>query len=182
MLYTIVLAVPLALVWMIFSGQLTIQGFAIGYIFGFAVIIIVRNNTRRDVDVEQQLNISGIPQQIAYLLYYIVRLAIDVLLSGLDVAGRVIMPSLPILPDVKRIKTQDPQNNELVSALSAHSITITPGELVIDYEYENNETYMLVHVLDKNESTQEKLEEAQTKRLRLIQQILGLDVTQEENK
>lgn len=178
MLYTIVLAFPMALVWMIFSTNLSIEGFLVGYVLGFAVIVIVRSQTRRDEDIQRQMNIARIPQQIVFLLIYIVRLGWDVLLSGFDVAIRVLQPTIPIEPDVKRVKTQDPDNNELVSALSAHSITITPGELVIDYEPDGDDTVMLVHVLDKKQSTEESLAKAQTQRLSMIQRILGLDVTQ----
>lgn len=180
MRYTIVLAFPLALIWMIFSGQLTIEGFLVGFVFGVAVIMIVRTTTRRKEDTTRVMDVTRIPLQIMSLLVYIVRLAYDVLLSGLDVAGRIIVPSMPIAPDVKRVKTQDPDNDELVSALSAHSITITPGELVIDYEETDTQVFMLVHVLDKQASTQEKLERDQTRRLRLIQQMLGLDVRQDK--
>jgi multicomponent Na+:H+ antiporter subunit E len=137
--------------------------------------MIIRINTSFEQN-DEPVRLSKIPGQLIGLVIYVIRLAIDVFLSGVDVAGRVIRPSLPIKPDVQRVNTQDATNDNLISALSAHSITITPGELVIDFEEgEHGETIMLVHTLDKDASNMEKLTRDQTKRLKLIRQILGHD-------
>lgn len=165
----------MALLWMIFAGQLSLEGFIVGFIFGFGILVLIRSNTSFDADNEP-MKISRIPSQIIGLIVYIVRLSIDVFLSGLDVAGKILQPRMPIDPAVQIISTQDDSNNALISALSAHSITITPGELVIDYAVdEDGNTTMLVHTLDKNSSTIEKLAEEQTARIKLIRQILGKD-------
>ncbi|MEM9950554.1 MAG: Na+/H+ antiporter subunit E [Chloroflexota bacterium] len=180
MLETIVLTVPMALFWMIISRQFTIEGFIVGLIFGFGILMVVRSNTSFDDD-GGEVKLARIPSQIFALVVYIIKMTWDVLLSGIDVAGKVLSPTMPIDPGTHTISTQDKTNDALVSALSAHSITITPGELVIDYsEDENGQTTMLVHTLDKNESTKEKLEHDQTNRLSLIQRILGLDVANDK--
>lgn len=177
MLATLVLTVPMALLWMIFSRQFTIEGFIVGAIFGFAILLVVRSNTSFDDDAEE-VKLTRIPSQIFALIIYTIKLSWDVILSGLDVAGKVLQPTMPINPGTHTISTQDDTNDALVSALSGHSITITPGELVIDYgEDADGHTTMLVHTLDKEQSTQAKLEQDQTNRLGLIQRILGLDVT-----
>jgi len=173
MLQTIVLSFPMALAWMILARQPSIEGFIVGYIFGFAVLLLVRINT--SIQDEGPVFVRRIPTQILSLMIYGVRLAVDVFLSGIDVGWRVLQPNLPINPGVQRITTQDETKDTLISALSAHSITITPGELVIDYEEDEDNIYMLVHTLDKDQSTIEKLNADQTQRLKLIKRILGYE-------
>jgi multicomponent Na+:H+ antiporter subunit E len=172
---TLFLSFPMALLWMIFARQFSWEGAVVGYIFGFAVLLVIRLNTSFEAD-DQPIRLAKIPSQLIALVIYIVRLSIDVFFSGIDVAKRVIDPKLPIKPDVQRVSTQDKTKNVLISALSAHSITITPGELVIDFdEDEDGQTIMLVHTLDKESSDMNKLNRDQTKRLKLIRQILGMD-------
>ena len=172
---TLFLSFPMALLWMIFARQFSWEGFVIGYIFGFGILLVIRLNTTYE-GADRPIRVSKIPSQIVALLIYIVRLALDVLLSGIDVAKKVLDPKLPINPGVHRVPTQDKTNNNLVSALSAHSITITPGELVIDFDKdESGQTVMLVHALDKDASDMTKLNRDQSNRLKLIRQILGLD-------
>ncbi|MGJ3239747.1 MAG: Na+/H+ antiporter subunit E [Anaerolineae bacterium] len=176
---TLVLTIPMAVLWMIFAQQFTIEGFIVGVIFGFAILLVIRSNTSFD-EGDGDVNLARIPSQVIALVIYIVGLTIDVVLSGVDVAGKVLQPTMPIKPGTQTISTQDPTNTSLVSALSGHSITITPGEMVVDYgKDEHGNITMLVHTLDQNSSTREKLERDQTKRLRLILRILGKDVPQE---
>lgn len=174
----LVMSIPMTLLWMIFARQLSIEGLIVGYIFGFAVLLVIRLNTSTE---DEPIRLQRIPSQIIALVWYIITLSIDVILSGLDVGKRVIQPHLPINPGVHTISTQDESNSILVSALSAHSITITPGELVIDYETdENGQTLMLVHTLDKERSNITKLKRDQSRRLKLIRQILGHDSPAED--
>lgn len=180
MLLTFVLSVPMALLWMIFAGQISIEGFIVGYVLGFAVVTVIRLNTSFE-DAESSVTISKIPSQIVALVIYIVKLALDVFLSGIDVAGKVLQPKMPIKPGIHTISTQDDSNNNLISALSAHSITITPGELVIDYgQDDEGQTLMLVHVLDKEVSNKDKLDHDQSKRLNLIRRIISKNNSQEK--
>jgi multicomponent Na+:H+ antiporter subunit E len=172
---TLLLAFPMSLLWMIFSGQMSFEGFLIGYVFGFAILLIIRINTSFEAE-DQPVHLKKIPSQIIGLVRYVVLLAKDIFFSGVDVAKRVLDPNLPIKPGLHRITTQDVTNNHLVSALSAHAITITPGELVIDFEEgANGETVLLVHALDEDSSDVAKLDRDQSNRLKLIRQILGMD-------
>lgn len=178
MLINIIYTVPMALLWMIFARQFSIEGFIVGSVFGFAILMVIRINTSFDNE-DEPVQLVRIPSQLFALMIYIFRLTIDVILSGIDVASKVLHPEMPINPGTYTITTQDDANNATISALSAHSITITPGELVIDFsEDEHGNTTMLVHTLDKEASNQEKLEKDQNKRLKLIRQILGKDANE----
>lgn len=179
MLLTFVLSVPMALLWIIFSRQLSFEGFIVGYIFGFAILTVIRFNTSFE-DKREPMKLSRIPSQVFALIAYILQLSIDVCFSGIDVARKVLSPKMPIKPGIHTISTQDKSNSDLISALSAHSITITPGELVIDFQEDSDgQTLMLVHALDEEASSKEKLERDQSDRLSLIRRILGKDSTDE---
>ncbi|MCI0352470.1 MAG: Na+/H+ antiporter subunit E, partial [Acidobacteriales bacterium] len=80
MFNTLILSFPMALLWMIFARQISPEGFIIGYIFGFAVLMLIRLNTSIEAG-EQPIQLTRIPRQIAALVTYSVRLSIDVLLS-----------------------------------------------------------------------------------------------------
>lgn len=172
MMRIILLSFPLALVWMILVQNLSTQGFIVGYIFGMGVLILVRMNVRIDRD-PPRLNLFKVPGQLVALGWYILRLSWDVVVSGMDVAWRVIQPQMPINPGLQTLDTQDDSANPLIAALTAHSITITPGEMVVDFEDDGRT--MLVHSLDMAASTPDKLTQDQANRMRLFKRIFGHD-------
>ncbi len=167
MLRIITSSLVMALGWMALTGQLSVQGFVVGYIFGFAILWLIWPHSG-------PLNhLSRLPSQVFYTIIYAAVLAYDILLSGVDVAKRVLPPTMHINPGIKVISTQDDSAHPLISALSAHSITITPGEMVIDFEA-GDETRMYVHVLDVDASFP-ALESDQTARLKRIKKVMGYD-------
>lgn len=168
----LIYALPLSISWVILAGQPTIPGLIVGYAFGIGVLLLIRFNTA-PLTNEEPIVLSRIPRQLVAALLYSLRLAWDVFVSGASVAWIVIQPRMPIKPAIQRITTQDETNNPVISALSAHSITITPGELVIDFEEASDETHMLVHTLNKDTSTEEKLVREQQNRLATIKRIIG---------
>lgn len=168
------IALPLSLAWMVLAGQANIPGFFVGYVISFGVLLVIRFNTSYQAE-DEPINLARVPMQIVTLIFYILRLTWDVMVSGASVAWVVIQPTMPIKPVVRRITTQDDRNSGLAAALSAHSITITPGELVVDFEEEDGEVYMLIHSLNKDQSTEERLIEEQKNRLSLIKRVLGRD-------
>ncbi len=64
------------------------------------------------------------------MLKYIVVFIIALLKSNLDVARRVLSPSLPINPGIVKFKTNLP--TDFSKMVLANSITLTPGTLTID--------------------------------------------------
>ena len=163
----ITLSLPFSILWMILTGEENIAGFVLGFFVSAAILSLVHGE-------RTNLSAKRLPFQIIALVAYIARLAIDIFLSSIDVARRVLDPRLPIEPGIISVPTQDPTHDPIISALSAHAITITPGELVVDFEKENDETVMFVHTLDKN-SSRDQLAIQQTRRLNLIRRILGHD-------
>ncbi len=163
----LVMALPLALGWTIYTAQPTPGNLLLGYVFGIAVV--GATGFRGD-----SFRLKNPPRQLYNLLAYTLYMASEVLLAGIDVARIILSPSLPIEPGLSRVDTQDSTQSELISAASAHGITITPGELVVDFDESPDGVTMIVHSLNIETSAQQ-LDADQQKRLRRILGILGYD-------
>jgi len=163
-----IMALPLAIGWTIYTAQPTAGNFLLGYVF--SVSVVMATGLRGD-----SLRLRSAPRQLYNLIAYTVFLASEVLFSGIKVSRLILTPSLPINPGISRVNTQDKTENELISAVSAHGITITPGELVVDFEETAQDgILMIVHSLNLD-APGRSLEEEQKKRLDRIKGILGHD-------
>jgi multicomponent Na+:H+ antiporter subunit E len=157
----LVVAMVIAIVWILVTGQLNLAGLLVGLVFGLLVSLL---SPRRIVVNGRQL-----PRQMVALLVYLLILARDIILSGLDVARRVLSPTMPLNPGIIAVETQDAQRSPLVAALSADVITLTPGELVVEIE----DNYILyVHCLDV-EASSKNAPHQQKRRLKLFLRVLG---------
>ena len=184
MLTRLLIALPLSLLFMTVSDQWSIQGFVLGYAIGFGVMLLIG-------DIPGETNVVRLPSQLFWLTRYVLRLAWDILLSGFDVARRVLDPRLPINPGELLVSTQDDTQNIILSALSAHSITVTPGEMVEDSvthdvglqeldgtptggggrKRKNQPLFMVVHTLDIDESNS-RADREQAQRMRLLRRFV----------
>jgi multicomponent Na+:H+ antiporter subunit E len=72
------------------------------------------------------------PRSLLALAEYMLVLARDLIASGIQVARIVLDPRLPINPGIVAIPSEC--QTALGTALSAHAITLTPGELVVEME------------------------------------------------
>jgi multicomponent Na+:H+ antiporter subunit E len=77
-----------------------------------------------------------------HLALYLIEFTVALLRSNLDVARRVLTPSLPIRPAVVEVETR--LKSSLGRMLLANSITLTPGTLSIDIVGDR----ILVHWID----------------------------------
>jgi multicomponent Na+:H+ antiporter subunit E len=159
------LSIPLAFLWMIVTSSLSLGNFTVGYLIGVAVLLLLYSDAK-------VFHWRRFPGQVMAFIAYVVTLARDVVMSSIDVAWRVLQPQMPLNPGIIAISTQDTDEDEVVAAFSAHGITLTPGELVLDFDGSHT---MYVHCLDVEASSQNG-PPAQTKRLRLLKQILGSDI------
>ncbi|MBK8026241.1 MAG: Na+/H+ antiporter subunit E [Chloroflexi bacterium] len=159
MIGTALLAVPLALIWMLLNNHITLDSFLIGYLLG-ALVAYASGAGQASV------RLATLPRQLAALLVYCVVLARDIFLSGVDVARKVLNPR-SLRPGIIAVDPLD--RGSFYAALSAHSITITPGQLVVEFDSENT---MYVHCLDV-EASDGTVERDQRKRLGLFKRILG---------
>jgi len=75
------------------------------------------------------MDLRRLPAALWATVRYIAILAADVVKSGIGVARIVLDPALPIRPGIVAIDSEC--DSEWGTALSAHAISITPGEMVI---------------------------------------------------
>lgn len=158
----LILALPFALLWVFMTDRLTLDSFMVGYVLSTAILLALGGQNIK-------ISLRRLPKQCAALLIYLLVLSRDIFLSAFDVARRVLAPRIPLATGILLVPTQD--DDAVIAALSAHSITITPGELVVDFKGTEN---MYVHCLDVYKSA-EKLHIAQTQRVALFRRILGHD-------
>jgi len=133
------------------------------YLFTFAVLLAVWlllvGTTRRDELVAgvvaallvtavagPRLGIfTGIRLTLAapfHLLAYLGSFAVALVRANLDVARRVVSPSLPIRPGVVAVRTG--LKSRLGRLVLANSITLTPGTLTVDIQGDT----LLIHWID----------------------------------
>jgi multicomponent Na+:H+ antiporter subunit E len=149
-------------VYVIQSGNYSLNNL----VFGLFVALVLYLLLRPMIGGGGSLDIARAPLMLRGLLQYAAYVLIDVIKCGVNVAKIVLDPKLPIRPGIVAVKSRRP--SELGTALSAHAITITPGEMVIEI---GDDGTMYTHCLDAI-SSGEGAEGAQTNRNRLLDKIL----------
>lgn len=173
----LLLAIPLALIWMALNNNVSLMSFIVGYAFSVGILLLVEAHQLGRGQKFRFGQLTRLPKQVVMLIVYAGQLALDIVLSGFDVARRLLAKDVTktTAPDFVIIDTDTATDDWLISALSAHAITITPGSLVVDYMEEDGKTLMLVHVLDKHKWTKDVLQAQQDRRWQQIRGWLGHD-------
>jgi multicomponent Na+:H+ antiporter subunit E len=164
MLTFLLFAVPMAVIWMVVTSSINPGSFVVGFLVSFAILLMVKLE-------KIEISYRKLPDQFVALLVYTLTLFRDIWNSSVDVAKRVLNPNLPMNPGIIAVSTQDMDESDFTAAFSAHGITITPGELVVDFDGSHT---MFVHCLDA-EASSNNAPGAQTKRLKLLRRIVGKD-------
>jgi len=127
-------ALFLAIIWLLLSGHYTILILSLGVLSVLTVTWFVWRMDRVDGEL------AVLPMR-PRLLYYLLWLMWQVVLSNIDLVRRIWDPSLPIRPTWQRldIKVTSP----LAKMLYANSITLTPGTLTTDVRQD----HFMVHSL-----------------------------------
>ena len=123
-----------AVVWLLLSGHYT----ALILSFGAVSVLIVIWFMWRMERVDEKLDVLPMRPRV---LYYLLWLMWQVVLSNIDLVRRIWDPTLPIRPTWQRldIKVTSP----LAKTLYANSITLTPGTLTTNVR----EDHFMVHSL-----------------------------------
>lgn len=137
------LSLVMFIIWVLMAGfhvQELIVGAAVAIILG-----VVLSNY-----VQMSFGISIIPKLLMFIFMYIPILIIELIKANLDVAKRVLNPSLPINPGIVKVPTKI--KSDIGKLTLANSITLTPGTISIDADEEN----VFIHWIDvKGESPAE---------------------------
>jgi multicomponent Na+:H+ antiporter subunit E len=104
---------------------------------GVSTVLVVAISLRMDV-----VDHEGHPLHLGLrILWYWPWLMVQVLRANVDVARRVLSPSLPISP--RMFKVRATQRTDLGRVIYANSITLTPGTVSVELE----DSVILVHAL-----------------------------------
>ncbi len=149
----------LTLAYLALTSNLEPLNIVVGLLVSVIVVALIRPQPHA-------LQWRQLPGTLIALLRYVVILAYDLIVSGLQVARIVLDPKMPIKPGILAIPAKT--ESEIAQALNAHAITLTPGEIVVEMAEDGT---MYTHCLDAAES--EKLvSEAQELRTELLEKIL----------
>jgi multicomponent Na+:H+ antiporter subunit E len=163
MRYRFQLALPLWLVYMALTQKPSGNIFP-NLVFGAIIAVLV---SLLFPPRSRPFDWSGVVPFIIGLLQYAWLVIQDMFKSAYNVAKIVLDPKLPIRPGIIAIKAGC--TSEKATALSAHAITLTPGEMVVAIG-ENGILY--THTLDIVRS-QEHAEDAQKLRRNLLSKLVA---------
>jgi len=110
-----------------------------------------------------RFNLRRLPRAVLAVGQYALIVVYDAIKSGLAMARIILGPALPIKPGIIAIPSGC--SSELATALSAHSITLAPGEMVIEI---SEDGVMYTHTMDVTHAA-EYVADAQ----RLRRELLG---------
>ncbi|WP_181686156.1 Na+/H+ antiporter subunit E [Halorhabdus salina] len=83
---------------------------------------------------------GGLVRSLPFAVIYLVVFLKEVITANVDVAYRVLAPSMPIEPDVIEVPLRVESDAAITTI--ANSITLTPGTLTMDYDGERNSLYI----------------------------------------
>ena len=108
--------------------------FLIGLLVGLPVAFAIRRYYADELAVDQSIRV--VPAALAYVVTFLWEL----LTANVDVAYRVLAPSLPIDPEVVAVPLR--VESDVAITTIANSITLTPGTLTMDHDAETNTLYV----------------------------------------
>jgi multicomponent Na+:H+ antiporter subunit E len=153
------IAIPLFLVYLILSGNLTVPNLVLGALLALGGSMLLPG--RKDAGGDWKRS----PAFMWAMFRYVFVVFWDVIKGGLTTARIVLSPKMPLKTGIITIPSGS--KSELGTALSAHAITLSPGELVVEMD---DEGVMYTHCLNVDKS-EEYVAEAQDLRRNLLSKM-----------
>ncbi len=150
--------VALWLVYLALTANLEWGNLLLGFLVAVALTLLLRPPRGR-------IELRQLPRSAAALGQYLFVVFFDAIKSGLVVARLVLSPGPPVKPGIIAIPSDC--DSELATALSAHAITLAPGEMVVEIGRDGT---MYAHALDATRAAQ-YVQEAQELRRGLLRRI-----------
>ncbi len=122
--------------WIALNGSFNSDILITGIIISLIISILLCSRC----EVFQAVKIS--PKSLIYSIGFLWTFWWDLWNSNIDVALRVLKPSLPINPGIVEVKTK--LKSDIGKMMLANSITLTPGTLTVDIR----EDSMYIHWID----------------------------------
>ena len=137
------MAVALGVLWLFVRGVEVAPAPVVGeFLIGLAVGLPVAYASRRLYGDE--VDLGRLPRAVPAALRYLAAFLRQLLVANLDVAYRVLAPSMPIEPAVVVFPLR--VESDLAITTIANSITLTPGTLTLEHDADANA--LLVHAID----------------------------------
>ena len=159
-MYYLLIIIPLLFVYLELSSNFELSNIIVGLMIVTGITKLIRPQ-RFSIDWRR------LPSSVSALVLYLVILVYDVIASGIQVARIVLDPALPIKPGIVAIPSQC--DSEMGTALSAHAITLAPGEMVVEMDEKG---VMYTSCLDTT-NAEKYTEDAQRMRKNLLQKIFA---------
>lgn len=118
--------VVLMIVWILINNTFELEVIGVGIILSLVLALIFGRRT----DVLDEFKFT--PKAFFYTGVYLFVFFWDLIKSNIDVALRVLKPSLPINPGI--VKTKTVLKSKMARMILTNSITLTPGTLTVDIE------------------------------------------------
>jgi multicomponent Na+:H+ antiporter subunit E len=150
--------VGLWLVYLALTANLELSNLVLGLLIAAGLTLLLR-------PPRGTFELRRLPAALLALGRYLFIVAFNAIKSGLFAARLVLDPSLPVKPGIIAIPSGC--DSELATALSAHSITLAPGEMVVEI---SEDGVMYTHALDATQAA-EYVAEAQHLRRELLREI-----------
>ncbi|NCF65461.1 MAG: hypothetical protein GWP61_05770 [Chloroflexi bacterium] len=158
-MYNLRAVLLLTATYLALTANLQLGNILVGLLLSSLILLLLR-------PAIQIVNWRFLPSSTWAILRYTVVLAYDLIVSGIQVARIVLDPALPIQQGNIAIPTNC--QSESSQALSAHAITLTPGEMVVEMAEEG---VMYTHALDA-EHAEASVARAQQKREQMLRKIM----------
>lgn len=156
---TIQISVPLFIVYLALTGNAEPANLAVGALVAVGISLL-----RPKMDLPL-INLKRLPQFLWAGIRYLFVVAWDVVRGGIATARIVLDPNLPLNPGIIAIPSGT--RSELGTALSAHAITLSPGEMVVAID---DEGIMYTHCLNVDDS-EKMVADAQKLRKNLLSRM-----------
>jgi len=146
------------LVYLALTANLEVRNLVLGLLVAIGLTRLMRPPVA-------QLELQRLPRVLLALGRYCLVVVSDAVKSGLFAARLVLDPALPVKPGIIAIPSGC--DSELATALSAHAITLAPGEMVVEI---GEGGIMYTHTLDVTRAP-EYVADAQAMRRELLREI-----------
>lgn len=162
MISALLIAFPLAFIWVGITGHVSVESFIVGLIVGIVVQLFMGEG-------KPGISLRKLPTQIIYAVMYVFILLRDIVVSSVKLTVKVLSKDMDLQPGIITVPIQDPERDPLIAALSSYVIALTPGEFVVEVI---DNTLLYVHCLDTRVS-EVTAPDDQEKRLKMIYKITG---------
>lgn len=134
--HSLFLFILIFLLWIMLSGSFATAELVLGLVV--ASVVTLASRPHLSLFSGLRLSFGAIPPFFTYLGVFLIAL----IRANLDMARRVLSPTLPLRPGVVEVKTR--LQSSLGRLILANSITLTPGTLTVDLQDDS----ILVHWVD----------------------------------